>query len=293
MANWVQLLVTGVTMGSVYSLIALGFVIIYRSYRIVNAAQGSFVMLGGLLTFSMLLGTGLPYWLSGTVGVVLVAALAVLMYLLVLKPILNVSLARTLLCTVALSFLFENLALAKYGDSGRAIPGFASETSFEVRGVYFSRQAVWMVGILVIILAGLYLFNNHTAMGKRMTAAAANPLAARLSGISVGRMVMLAFAISAGIGAVGGITASSYVGGLSYTTGSLYGMNGFVAAVLGGWGSTSGAVVGGLALGIVQSLATRVVPAGYSNVVAFAILLIVLYFRPRGLLGTDKREGEV
>jgi branched-chain amino acid transport system permease protein len=130
-------------------------------------------------------------------------------------------------------------------------------------------------------------------MGKRMTAAATNPTAASLSGINVSRMIMLSFAISGAIGAIGGIAISSYVGGLTYGTGGIYGMMGFIAAVLGGWGSSTGAVVGGMALGILQGLFIGLVPAGYKNVPAFVILLIVLYFRPQGLMGTHVPEGEV
>jgi branched-chain amino acid transport system permease protein len=126
-----------------------------------------------------------------------------------------------------------------------------------------------------------------------MTATATNPVAASLSGINVSRMVMFSFFISAVIAAIGGIAIADYVGGISYGAGGNYGMMGFIAAVLGGWGSSSGAVLGGLALGVAQSLSTGLVPAGYKNVVAFVILLIVLYFRPQGLLGTHIPEGEV
>jgi branched-chain amino acid transport system permease protein len=293
MVEWIQYLITGITMGSIYSLIALGFVTIYRSSRIVNMAQGSFVMFGGLFSFSMLLELGLPYWLAGIIGVVLVVALAVVMYQVVLKPVLKISLVTMILCTVALSLLFENLSLIKYGGYPKTLPGFTGSASFDVGGVFVSWQAVWMIGIMIVCLVVLYFLNNRTLMGKRMTAAATNPMAASLSGINVSRMVMLAFAISGIIGATGGIAISNYVGGLSYATGGVYGMMGFIAAVLGGWGSSTGAVVGGMALGIVQALAIGLVPAGYKNVPAFIILLIVLYFRPQGLLGTRIPEGEV
>ncbi len=292
MGDWLQLLVTGVVMGSVYALIALGFVTIYRASRIVNMAQGSFVMLGGLFAFSMLMEVGLPYWLSGIVGVILTVILAMLMYQVVLKPVLKISLVTMILCTVALSLLFENLSLVKWGGYTSNLPAFSGEGSFSVGGVFISYQALWVVGIMVVCLIALYFLNNHTTLGKRMTATATNPMAASLSGINVSRMVLLSFAISAAIGALGGIAISNYVGGLTYATGGIYGMMGFIAAVLGGWGSSTGAVVGGLALGIVQSLATGLVPAGYKNAVAFLVLLIVLYFRPQGLLGTRVPEGE-
>ena len=293
MANWIQLLVTGITTGSLYALIALGFVTIYRSSRIVNMAQGSFVMFGGLFTFSMLMEIGMPFWLAGVVGTVLVVLLGVLMYQIVLKPVLKISLVSMILCTVALSLLFENLSLVKYGGYTKQLPSFTGDATFEVGGVFISRQSLWMIGIMIVILAILYTINNRTTIGKRMTATATNPVAASLSGINVSRMVLLSFFISAVIGAIGGITISGYVGGINYAAGGLYGMMGFIAAVLGGWGSSMGAVVGGLVLGIAQALSTGLVPAGYKNVVAFVILLIVLYFRPQGLLGTKVPEGEV
>ena len=293
MDKWLQLLVTGITMGSVYALIALGFVTIYRSSRIVNMAQGSFVMFGGLFAFSMFLEIGLPYWLAAIIGVVLVVIVAVLMWQVVLKPVLKISLVSMILCTVALSLLFENLSLVKYGGYTKQLPSFGSSKTFDVGGVFISAQSLWIIGIMVVCLVVLYVLNNRTTLGKRMTATATNPMAASLSGVNVVRMITISFVISAAIGAVGGIAISSYVGGVSYQSGGIYGMMGFIAAVLGGWGSSTGAVVGGLALGIAQAISTGLVPAGYKNVVAFVILLIVLYFRPQGLLGTNIPEGEV
>jgi branched-chain amino acid transport system permease protein len=293
MEKWLQLLVTGITMGAVYSLIALGFVTIYRSSRIVNMAQGSFVMFGGLFAFSMFMELGLPYWLAAIIGIVLVVIVAVLMWVIVLKPVLKISLVSMILCTVALSLLFENLSLVRYGGYTKTLPAFGGDHTFEVGGVYISAQSLYIIGITAVVLVALFFLNNRTTLGKRMTATATNPMAASLSGVNVARMITVSFIISAAIGAIGGLAISSYVGGISYASGGIYGMMGFVAAVLGGWGSSTGAVVGGLVLGIVQALATGIVPAGYKNVVAFVILLIVLYFRPQGLLGTKIPEGEV
>jgi branched-chain amino acid transport system permease protein len=293
MAKWLQLLVTGITMGSVYSLIALGFVTIYRSSRIVNMAQGSFVMFGGLFTFSMFMELGMPFWLAAIVGTALVVVLAVLMWQIVLKPVLKISLVTMILCTVALSLLFENLAYVRYGGYTKTLPAFGGDHTIQVGGVYVNAQSLYIIGITIVVLAALYFLNNRTTLGKRMTATATNSMAASLSGINVARMITISFIISAAIGAIGGIAISSYVGGVSYASGGIYGMMGFIAAVLGGWGSSTGAVVGGLALGIAQALSTGLVPAGYKNVVAFVILLIVLYFRPQGILGTNIPEGEV
>ncbi len=292
MDKWLQLLVTGITMGAVYAVIALGFVTIYRSSRIVNMAQGSFVMFGGFFAFSMFQELGLPYWLSGIIGVILVVILAVVMWLLVLKPMLKKSLVTMILLTVALSLLFENLSLVKYGGYTKTLPAFGGDHTFQVGGVFISAQSLYIIGIVIVMLIGLYILNNRTTIGKRMTATATNPMAASLSGVNVTLMITISFIISAAIGAIGGVAISSYVGGITYAYGGMYGMMGFIAAVLGGWGSSSGAVVGGLVLGIAQALSTGIVPAGYKNVVAFIILLIVVYFRPQGLLGKSVPEGE-
>ncbi len=246
-------------MGSVYALIALGFVTIYRSSRIVNMAQGSFVMFGGLFTFSMFMEIGMPYWLAAIIGIVLVVIVAILMWVVVLKPVLKISLVSMILCTVALSLLFENLSLVKYGGYTKTLPAFGGDKTFQVGGVYISVQSFYIIGITVVVLVALYFLNNRTTLGKRMTATATNPMAASLSGINVARMITVSFIISAAIGAIGGIAISSYVGGISYASGGIYGMMGFIAAVLGGWGSSTGAVVGGLVLGIAQALATGLV----------------------------------
>jgi len=293
MDKWFQLLVTGITMGSVYALIALGFVTIYRSSRIVNMAQGSFVMFGALFAFSMFQELGLPYWLAAIIGTILVVIVAVMMWQIVLKPVLKISLVTMILCTVALSLLFENLSLVRYGGYTKTLPAFGGDHTIQVGGVYVNVQSLYIIGITIVVLVVLYFLNNRTTLGKRMSATATNPMAASLSGINVARMITISFIISAAIGAIGGVAISSYVGGISYASGGIYGMMGFIAAVLGGWGSSTGAVVGGLILGIVQALATGIVPAGYKNVVAFIILLIVLYFRPQGLLGRRVPEGEV
>ncbi len=293
MSEWFQYLVTGITLGSVYALVALGFVTIYRSSRIVNMAQGSFVMFGALFAFDMFMQFGLPYWLAAIVGTILVVILAVLMWQIVLKPVLRISLVTMILCTVALSLLFENLALVRWGGYTKTLPSFSGEkAAIHVGGVYINPQSLYIIGITIVVLAALYFLNNRTTLGKRMTATATNPMAASLSGVNVARMITVSFIISAAIGAIGGVAISSYVGGISYASGGIYGMMGFIAAVLGGWGSSTGAVLGGLVLGIAQALSTGIVPAGYKNVVAFIILLLVLYFRPQGILGTNIPEGE-
>jgi branched-chain amino acid transport system permease protein len=289
--KWIQLLVTGVTLGSIYSLIALGYVTIYRTSRVVNMAQGAFVMFGALFTYSFLSELGLPYWLAAILGIVGVVIVSLGMYLLVLRPLIKISLVSIILATIALSILFENLALLRWGGYGKGLPAFTGDGAIFVNGVAVFRQSLWVIGLMVVALIALFALNRFTRTGKQMTATANDPEAAALSGIHTGRMILLAFAISAAIGALGGI-AITPINVTSYLSGGIFALSGFVAAVLGGWGSSSGAVVGGLALGIIQSLATGFVPAGYQDAIAFAILILVLYFRPSGLLGVRSAEGE-
>ncbi len=291
MVKWVQLLVTGVTMGSIYALIALGYVTIYRTSRVVNMAQGAFVMFGAFFTYSFLSELGLPYWLSAILGIIGVAVVAVIMYLLVLRPLIKVSLVSIILATMALSILFENLALLRWGGYGKNVPAFSGDQAIFIGDVAVFRQSLWVIGLMILVLVGLHLLANFTRIGKQMTATANDPQAASLSGVNTGRMIILAFVISAAIGALGGI-AITPINQTSYLSGGIYALSGFVAAILGGWGSSAGAVVGGLALGIIQSLVTGFLPAGYQDAIAYAVLILVLYFRPSGLLGVRSSEGE-
>ena len=291
MVKWIQLLVTGVTLGSIYSLIALGYVTIYRTSRIVNMAQGAFVMFGGFFTYSFLSEIGLPYWLSAIFGIVVVVIIAVVMYLLVLRPLIKISLVSIILATMALSILFENFSLLRWGGYGKSVPAFTGDKALFVGKVAVFPQSLWVIGLMVLVLVGLYALTNRTRVGKQMTATANDPGAASLSGVSTGRMIILAFVISAAIGALGGI-AITPINSTNYLSGGIFALSGFVAAILGGWGSSSGAVVGGLALGIIESLVTGVLPTGYQDAVAYALLILLLYFRPSGLLGVPSSEGE-
>ncbi len=291
MAKWLQLLVTGITVGSIYSLIALGYVTIYRTSRIVNMAQGAFVMFGAFFTYSLLSEVGLPYWLSAVLAIVAVVILAILMYLLALRPLIKISLVSIILATMALSILFENLALLKWGGYGKSVPAFTGDKAIFLGKVAIFPQSLWVIGLMVLVLVTLYLLTSRTRLGKQMTATANDPGAASLSGVNTGRMIILAFAISAAIGALGGIAVTP-INSTSYLSGGIFALSGFVAAILGGWGSSSGAVVGGLALGIIQSLTTGFLPAGYQDAVAYVVLILILYFRPSGILGAPSGEGE-
>ena len=219
--KWLQLLVTGITVGSIYSLIALGYVTIYRTSRIVNMAQGAFVMFGAFFTYSFLSEIGLPYWLSAILAIVAVVIVALVMYLLVLRPLIKISLVSIILATMALSILFENVALLKWGGYGKSVPAFTGDQALFIGKVAIFPQSLWVIGLMILVLVGLYLLTSRTRMGKQMTATANDPGAASLSGVNTGRMILLAFAISAAIGALGGI-AITPINSTSYLSGGIF-----------------------------------------------------------------------
>jgi branched-chain amino acid transport system permease protein len=287
----IQLLITGITMGSIYSLVALGYVTIYRTSRIVNMAQGSFVMLGALICYSFVKTLGFPYWLSGLIAVSLVAVLSVAMYWIVLRRLVTISLVSVILATIGLSILFENLALLRWGGYGLALPPFVDHKPLSIGGVYVPAQSLWVVGLMLVIVSALWFFTARTRTGKKMSATASDPEAAAVCGVPTNTMILLAFGIGAVVGAMGGIAISN-ITPTTYLSGGVFALSGFVAAILGGWGSAVGAVVGGITLGIIQSLATGWLPVGYQDAIAFVILIAVLYVRPQGLLGTPAIEGE-
>lgn len=292
MTQFLQLVITGITMGAIYSLIGLGYVTIYKTSHVVNMAQGSFVMMGGFFGFSLFTQAGLPYWLAIILTLIAVMIISVGMYLLVLKPIMKTSLVNMILATVGLSLLFEALVLLIWGGYGKSVPAFTGDQMWHIGGVRLAPQNLWVIGLMILVFVALYLLSSRTRVGKQMTATATNPNAARKCGISTNRMIILAFAISSLIGAIGGLAISSLIP-TTYMSGGTWGLNGFIGAILGGWGSSGGAVIGGLALGLIQSLLTGIMPTGWENAIAFALLILILYFRPQGLLGTTMSEGEM
>ena len=288
--SWVQLLISGIAAGSVYALVGLGFTTIYQTSRVVNFAQGSFVMLSAVFAYSFISSWGLPFWAAALLSIGGVVVVSLLMYRLVIAPLLSVSLVGMVMVTIGLSLFFENVTLLKWGGYNVPIPPFTGSHPILVRGVAISPQVLWVVGLTALVVTALYLLNNRTRVGKRMRATASSPFAAGLVGISPQKMVFFAFAISAAIGGLGGLAIGS-IAPVGFAAGGVYSLKGFVAAIFGGWGSTGGAVVGGFAIGIIESLSIGFLPSGYKDAVSFVVLLLVLYVRPQGLLRTPLMEG--
>ncbi len=280
-----QLLFSGITIGAIYALVALGFVTISRASQIINFAQGEFVMLGGVITFFLLNGVRLPYLLAALVAIVIVVLIGFAMHLSILYPLRKASILILIMATLGASIFLSSTSGLIFGTLPKTLPPFSGEGPLPIGKISVSPQSLWVLLSTFILLIFLYILSHRTLLGKAMEASSTDPLGADLLGISRNLMVFLAFGVSAGVGAFAGILITP-IFFTSYSSGALLGLKGFIAAVLGGWGKNSGAILGGFVLGIVESLSLAFIPSGYKDGVAFVILLFILYFRPKGILGS-------
>jgi len=273
-------------MGAIYALVALGFVTVIRASQIINFAQGEFVMLGGVMTFFFLKVMNLPYMLAALIAVAIVVGIGFLMHLSVIYPLRKApSILILIMATLGASIFLSNTSSLLFGTLPKALPPFSGEQPLQIGGAFILPQNLWVLGIAFFLLIALYLLSHRTLLGKAMEASSTDPLGADLSGISRNLMIFLAFGVSAGVGAIAGILITPLFF-TSYNSGTVMGLKGFIAAVLGGWGKNSGAILGGFTLGVIESLSVAFIPSGYKDAVAFGILLIILYVRPKGILGS-------
>jgi len=280
-----QLLTSGITLGAIYALVALGFVTIIRASQIINFAQGEFVMLGGVITFFLLKGTNLPYPVAILLAILIVISIGFLFHLLVIYPLRKTSVLILTIGTLGASTFLGSTSGLLFGTLPKVLPPLSGPQYLQVGGVTFLPQNLWVLGVSLLLLIVLYFLSHRTFLGKAMEASATDPLGADLLGISRTLMVFLSFGVSAGIGAIAGILITP-IFFTSYNSGPLLGLKGFIAAVLGGWGKNSGAILGGFILGVLESLSLAFIPSGYKDALAFIILLTILYFRPKGILGS-------
>ncbi len=283
LAPLLQYLISGLTNGAIYALIALGFGIIYNSTTIINFAQGEMVMLGALAAISLYhLAPSLPLAFVG--GVALVTLVGLLFERLALRPVKQRTPLTLIIITVGGAVFLQGLAMLVWGKEALTLPPFSSENPLHVGGATLLPQSLWVWGGAALLLLALEAFFRLTLMGKAMRACAYNTQAARLVGIPAQRMVQLSFGLSATLGAAGGILIAPLTQGV-YDMGAMLGLKGFCAAIMGGLGSMLGGVLGGLILGVAEALTGGFLSSGYRDALAFLILLLVLFIRPQGLLG--------
>lgn len=284
-----QFVLTGITLGSTYALVALGFAIIYNASDVVNLAQGEFVMLGAMSVISLSAGQGLPLPVAILLAVLITLILGLMLQRFAIAPARGITVVGTIIITIGASIFLRGLALLIWGKDIHALPHFSGESPIRLGGVTLLPQNLWVMGGAAVLVLAVHLFFNRTLLGKAILACSCNRTAAQLVGINVGRMLLVAYGLSALLGAMAGVLVAP-ITYTSYDAGIMLGLKGFAAAILGGMGNPMGAVAGGLLLGLLESLAAGLISSGYKDAIAFVILLLVLFLRPSGLFGRASAE---
>jgi branched-chain amino acid transport system permease protein len=279
-----QFLFSGLTTGSIYALVALGFCIIHNATGIVNFTQVDFITLGGMVMYSLLRLLGFGQLAAFPLAVGAVALVGALVQRLTIQPSRSKEVIHLIFITIGVSIVLRGGIKQIWGKSSMALPHISGEEPLRLLGATVLPQSLWILGITLAVVGGLHLFFTRTLTGKAMRATASNPLASNLMGVEANRMVMLSFALSGTLGAVAGVLIVP-ITTLAYDVGIIIGLKGFAGAILGGYGNFFGAVLGGLLLGVLEALGAGLVSSAYKDVIAFVILLMVLFVRPAGILG--------
>jgi branched-chain amino acid transport system permease protein len=279
-----QLLFTGLGIGSIYALVALGFVLIFRATNVVNFAQGDFAMLGAFSMVVLCIDLELPYWLGILITLVAMLVFGALFNLAVYYPLRNRGFHPVIISTIGASILLENGVLAAYGPRPQTLPSFFSFQGFSVGPIFFDSQYLLILGVAVVMVTLQYLFFERTLLGKKMQATSQDKEMASLLGIPVALMIMLTFIYSSALGGLAGILVAPILF-VSVGMGSSIALKAFAASIIGGFGDVTGAIVGGLALGVVETFGAAYISVPYKDAFAFVVLVVFLLFRPQGLFG--------
>jgi len=288
MPEFLQFLFSGLTVGAIYALVALGFTLIYNASDVINFAQGEFVMLGGMVTF-FAVAAGVPLPLAALLAIVVAVAVGLLLHRFAIEPARGASAVTLIIITIGASILLRGVAAVLFDKNFHSFPPFAGSTPWNVGGATILPQSVIVLIGAGIIVVAMWALMSKTMIGKAMVATAANKLAAQLTGINTRAIIGLSFAVSAAIGAIGGILVTP-ITLTSYDVGTLLALKGFAAAMLGGMGHPFGAVVGGLIVGLLESFGAGYISSSYKDAVAFLVILAVLFFMPQGLFGKASAE---
>jgi len=287
---FVQYLFAGITYGAIYAIVAIGFNIIYNTTGIINFAQGEFVMLGGMISVSLL--PFMPLTVAIAVAVIITMIFGALLEICFIRWLEDPGVLRMIIITIGLSILTREAALHIWGESIRSLPYFVGDeiTTVAILGARISPQVLWVIGVCALMVLVLSVFFQTTSVGREMRACAANRKAAILCGINTRNMVTLSFMLSAGIGALAGAVMSP-ITTTEYDIGTGLAIKGFTVAILGGLGNSMAAVGAGLLLGILEAFSISVVPLAFKDAIAISILLLILFIRPHGLFGSSTAAG--
>ena len=283
-----QFLLSGITVGAIYALVGLGFSIIYNASHVINFAQGEFVMIGGMGTV-FIASAGLPFPVAMIGAVLLAVVIGISLQKLAIERARHASVVTIIIITIGASIFLRGLAGVIWNRDFHSLPAFTGEQPIHIAGAVIVPQSLWILGVTLAVALALFVFFNRTMIGKAMLGTAHNPFAAKLVGINTNNILILSFALAAALGAIGGILIAP-IAPTHYQVGIMLGLKGFSAAIVGGLGSGPGAMVGGLLVGVAEALAAGYISSNYKDVVAFVIILLVLFFMPAGLFGSRGSE---
>jgi branched-chain amino acid transport system permease protein len=284
-----QLFFTGIGIGAIYALVALGFVLIYRATNVVNFAQGDFAMLGAFAMILLAVDLNWPYWLSIIITLAGLVVFGALFNLGVYYPLRHRSFLPVIISTIGASILLENGVLFAYGPAPQSLPGMFETQGFNIGGVFFDSQYLLILVVTVVMVALQYSFFERTLIGKKMQATSQDKEMASLLGIPVALMIMLTFIYSATLGGLAGILVGPILF-VSVGMGSSIALKAFAASIIGGFGDVTGAVVGGLALGVIETFGAAYISVPYKDGFAFLVLFVFLLIRPQGFFGERVAE---
>lgn len=290
MVTFLQLVVAGLSAGSAYGLVAVGFVTIHSVTGIINLAQGEFAMVAGFVAIA-LLAAGLPLPVAALLAVVVVALGAAVIERVAIAPARGSSVVAYIMLTLGVSITLKATALLIEGPQPTSLPAF-SPGLIELGGVVIRPQDLWILAATAVAAVGLYAFLERTVTGRAFRACAEQPVAARLVGISPARMSTLSFVLAGVVGALAGVVSSPVIQ-TDWNIGLFLGLKGFVAASLGGLASIPAAIAGGLLLGVAESMAAGYLSSGLRDAIAFLVLVVVLVARPSGVFGRTQVAARV
>ena len=285
--TFLSYLINGISLGSVYAIIALGYTMVYGIAKMLNFAHGDVIMVGAYISFCSTSYLGLSPLLSVVLAVIVCTVLGIVIEGLAYKPLRQAPALAVLITAIGVSYFLQNAALLIWGSSSKTFSSVVGDWSVKLFDGQLNITGVTIVTVLacVVIMAGLTLFTNKTRVGTAMRAVSEDKGAAQLMGISVNRTISITFAIGSGLAAMAGVLLCSAYPMLMPTTGSMPGIKAFVAAVFGGIGSIPGAFVGGILLGVIENLSKAYISTQLSDAIVFLVLIVVLVVKPTGLLG--------
>lgn len=288
MPELLQFLLSGITVGAVYALVALGFTIIYNASDVVNFAQGEFVMLGGMITV-FTYTAGLPLPLAALIAIIVTAAIGVALYKLAIEPARGAPVVSLIIITIGASIFIRGVTQLVFDKQIHRFPAFSGDQPILIGGATILPQSLWVIAGALAVFVCLWLFFTRTLLGRAVLATANNRVAARLVGINTNYVMTLSFAMSAAIGALAGVLVTP-ITLTSYDVGLALALKGFAAAMLGGMGNPKGALVGGLLLGVLEAMTAGYISSQYKDAAAFVVIIAVLFAMPQGLFGRQSAD---